>query len=167
MEIDQFTSLKPKNGGNVHFGDNSKGRVIGIGSIGNKSLTIHDVLLVDGLKHNLLSISQLSNKRFKVVFQSMCCEVIESRTSKIAFIGHRHLNVYIVDFCDIASMDVIAKLSKRDLVHGLPKLVLKKDHVCDACVKGKQTRVCFNLKNVVSTSRPLQLLHIDLCGPTM
>ncbi|KAJ0077105.1 hypothetical protein Patl1_35904 [Pistacia atlantica] len=48
-----FTLLKSKNGGNVTFGDNSKGKIIGIGSIGNKSLPIHDVLLVDGLKHNL------------------------------------------------------------------------------------------------------------------
>ncbi|XP_031260626.1 uncharacterized protein LOC116118804 [Pistacia vera] len=41
-----FTSLKPKNGGNVTFADNSKGKIIGIDSTGNKSLTINDVLLV-------------------------------------------------------------------------------------------------------------------------
>ncbi|XP_031264437.1 uncharacterized protein LOC116122767 [Pistacia vera] len=37
-----FTSLKPKNGGNVTFGDNSKEKIIGIGSISNKSLTINE-----------------------------------------------------------------------------------------------------------------------------
>ncbi|KAJ0080770.1 hypothetical protein Patl1_11210 [Pistacia atlantica] len=52
-----FTLLKPKNEGNVHFGDNSKGRVIGIGSISNKSLNIRDMLLYKGLKHKLLSHS--------------------------------------------------------------------------------------------------------------
>ncbi|KAJ0078105.1 hypothetical protein Patl1_36920 [Pistacia atlantica] len=56
-----FTTLKSKSGGKVTFSDNSKGKVIGIGSIGNKSLTINDVLLIDGLKHNLLSIGQLSD----------------------------------------------------------------------------------------------------------
>ena len=51
------------------FGDNGKGRIIGYGSIGNNSSSlIENVLLVDGLKHNLLSISQLCDKDFKVIF---------------------------------------------------------------------------------------------------
>ena len=51
--------LKPKNGGDVTFGDNSKGHIERIGSIGNNSSTcIKNVLLVNSLKHNLLSISQ-------------------------------------------------------------------------------------------------------------
>ena len=54
----KFTSLALKDGGNVKFGDNSKGKIISIGNIGKTySLIIEDVLLVDGLKHNLLSIS--------------------------------------------------------------------------------------------------------------
>ncbi|MDD0534417.1 hypothetical protein PS000_23715, partial [Shigella sonnei] len=31
---------------------------------------------------------------------------------------------------------------------------------------GKQVRASFKSKNVVSTSRPLQLLHMDLFGPS-
>ena len=59
----QFTSLKPKYGGFVTFGDNDKEKIIGIGSIGKNSSTfIENVLLVKGLKHNLLSISQLCDK---------------------------------------------------------------------------------------------------------
>ena len=42
----------------VTFGDNSKVRVVGIGSIGLTGTTqVEQVLLVDGLKHNLLRIS--------------------------------------------------------------------------------------------------------------
>ena len=52
-----FMDLKPKNG-DVTFGDNSKGQIEGISKIGNKSfIFIENVLLVNGLKHNLLSIS--------------------------------------------------------------------------------------------------------------
>ena len=41
------------------FKDNGKGKIIGHGFIGNNSSSlIENVLLVDGLKHNLLSISQ-------------------------------------------------------------------------------------------------------------
>ena len=40
------------------FGDNRKGRIIGQSFIGNNfSSLIENVLLVDGLKHNLLSIN--------------------------------------------------------------------------------------------------------------
>ena len=56
--------LKPKNG-DVTFGDNSKGQIKGIGKIGNKFfIFIENVLLVNGLKYNLLSISQLCDKGF-------------------------------------------------------------------------------------------------------
>ena len=51
------------------FGDNGKGRIIGHGSIGhNSSFLIENVLLVDGLKHNLLSIGKLYEKCFRVIF---------------------------------------------------------------------------------------------------
>ena len=40
------------------------------------------------------------------------------------------------------------------------------DLFCDACAKGKHTRSSFKSKNCVSTSRPLELLHLDLFGPT-
>ena len=65
----QFTSLEAKNGGNVTFRDNAKGKIIGISNIGNtQTLSIHHVLLVNGSKHNLLSISQLYDMRNKVTF---------------------------------------------------------------------------------------------------
>ena len=62
----KFVILTSKDGGHVTFGDNSKGKIVGISKIGNESsLIIEDVLLVEGLKHNLLSISQLCDKGFK------------------------------------------------------------------------------------------------------
>ena len=48
------------------FGDSEKGRIIGHGSIGNNSSSlIENVLLVDGLKHNLLSIVNFVTKVLK------------------------------------------------------------------------------------------------------
>ena len=47
-------SLQRKNGGYVTFGDNAKGKIIDQGNIGNDTSSLIDnVLLVDGLKHNL------------------------------------------------------------------------------------------------------------------
>ena len=62
-------------------------------------------------------------------------------------------------------MHVISKLYRNDLVVGLPKLSFDFDKVCDACVKGKHRKNSFKTKNV-PTSRPLQLLHNDIFGPT-
>ena len=73
----KFTSLTLKDGGNVKFGDNSKGKIIGIGNISKThSLVIEDVLSVVGLKHNLLSISQLCDKGYNVIFKSIMCIII-------------------------------------------------------------------------------------------
>ena len=49
--------------GNVTFGDDAKGKIIGIGNISFKfSNIIENVLLIDKLKFNLLSISQICDK---------------------------------------------------------------------------------------------------------
>ena len=54
----KFAFLTKRNEGYATFGDNAKGRIIGQDNIGNDtSSLIESVLLVDDLKHNLLSIS--------------------------------------------------------------------------------------------------------------
>ena len=65
-----------------------------------------------------------------------------------------------------ASWRLISKLNKHNLVRGLPNLKYQSDALCEACQKGKQIKTSFNSTNIVSTSRPLELLHIDLFGPT-
>ena len=57
-------------------------------------------------------------------------------------------------------------LCKHEIVIKLPKLEFTKDKPCDACQKEIQSKSSFKLKNVVSTFRPLELIHIDLFGPT-
>ena len=86
----QFTTLKPKDEGLVTLGDNSKGKIMGIDSVGKNSFTfIERILLVKGLKYNLLSISQLCDKRCKVVFESSKCDVIDINRNKIILTWHR------------------------------------------------------------------------------
>jgi len=48
----------------------------------------------------------------------------------------------------------------------LPKLKFEKDHICEACQKGKQVKNSFKIKNVVSSLKPIELLHMDLFGPS-
>ena len=60
----------------------------------------------------------------------------------------------------------MSKLAKKNLVKGLPKVSYERNRLCDACQLGKQTRNTFKPKNIVSTTRSLELLHMDLFGPT-
>jgi len=64
------------------------------------------------------------------------------------------------------NMEHLNKLISKDLVIGLPKLQFEKERLYDAYQKGKQVRVSFKSKNIVSTTQPLQLLHMDLFGPS-
>jgi len=63
-------------------------------------------------------------------------------------------------------MQHLNKLISKELVIGLPKIKFEKDKLCGACQKGKQVKSSFHSKNVISTSKPLELLHMDLFGPS-
>ena len=189
--VSMFLQVRKYNGGYVTFGDNAKGKIVGVGKIGKSlSTSIDDVYLVDGLKHNLLSISQLCDKGYNVVFERSKCIIHEKNNNQILFTAQRCDNIYSVTLDDLNDQDVkcftsfenekwlwhrrlghasmyqISKLIKKDLVRGIPKIKFDKDIVCDACQKGKQTRTSFKPKDAVSTTRPLELLHLDLFGPT-
>ena len=78
-----FTSLSPKDGGFITFRDNNKGKIISIGNVGNKpSLIIENILLIDGLKHNLLTISQLCDKRNRIIFDKDNCTIEVPKMTK-------------------------------------------------------------------------------------
>ena len=99
---------------------------------------------MEGLKHNLISISQLCDNGFEVIFKTNTCEIKQSSCETILFSGSRIKNVYVVyldelptESCFVSlekdkwtwhkrvghvSMKTISKLSKLDLVSGLPKI---------------------------------------------
>ena len=152
----KFLSISFKQEGHVTYGDNNKGRILGRGSIRDKDiLVIHDVLYVEGLKHNLLSISQLCDKGYQVMFKSNTCEICLPNTKEVMLVGKRVNNVYLLDIstpCSIGCllskqdeswlwhrriahihMNHLNKLISKDLVIGLPKLKFERDHICEAC----------------------------------
>ena len=54
----------------VTFGDDSQGRTEGYGVLTNGPLTFRRVSYVSGLKHNLISVSQLCDAGYEVRFRS-------------------------------------------------------------------------------------------------
>jgi len=98
-DINQFSNLEKKIGGNVTFGDNGKGNIIGKGTVGNSSFPslIEDMLLVENLNYNLLSVSQLCDKGFKVVFETSKCSIIDCFSGKTIFNGNHFENIFTID----------------------------------------------------------------------
>ncbi|GJR45989.1 retrovirus-related pol polyprotein from transposon TNT 1-94 [Tanacetum coccineum] len=62
---------------NVVFGRNEKSKIINKGTITHKSLTINDVSHVDNINFNLLSMSQICDKKCKVVFGETGSEILK------------------------------------------------------------------------------------------
>jgi len=106
--------------------------------------------LVDGLEHNLLSISQFCDNGYDVMFEKTNCTVINKDDNSIVFKGKRIENVYKINFSELVDQKVI---------------FLRSNALCGACQKGKIVKSSIKTKDIVSTSRHLELLHIDLFGP--
>ncbi|GJY29792.1 putative ribonuclease H-like domain-containing protein [Tanacetum coccineum] len=186
------------NGGPVTFGG-SKGYITGKGKIKTGKLDFEDVCFVKELQHfNLFSVSQICDKKNKVLFTDSECLVLSPEfklpdENQVLLRIPRQNNMYSFNLenivpsgglaCLIAKATIdesnkwhrrlghvnfknLNKLVKGNLVRGLPSKIFQNDHTCVACQKGKQHKASCKAKSVSSISHSLQLLHMDLFGPT-
>ena len=90
----------------MRFADGVKAKVIGLGNVGkDDSHKISDVLLVNGLTHNLLSISQFCDLDLDVIFKKNGCFVKDS-SGKTILQGKRLGNTYVIHLKDLEDQDV-------------------------------------------------------------
>lgn len=170
--------------GKVTFGDGAKGTVLGVGNVKSQDQPdLVSVYLVDGLKANLISISQLCDEGLKVVFTKIDCQALDDkgnmvlegirsgnncymwRPSKTCFsatesqldLWHKrmgHMNV-----------NGMQRIVKANVVRGVPKLEEASGSVCKACCQGKQIKVQHKQVKEITSKRVLELVHMDLMGP--
>ncbi|KAJ9544442.1 hypothetical protein OSB04_024149 [Centaurea solstitialis] len=183
-----ISDYRDEKGPLVTFGGTGKGQTRGYGTLTNGVTTFKRVAYVEGLMHNLLSISQLCDKNQKVSFSKKKCNV-KNRHKEVILIGARKADVYIINmntstdnvcFVSRASTDInwlwhkrlsylnfktLNQLSINKLVTGLPDFRFTKVSLCSACEKGKQTMASFKSKQISSISSPLHLLPMDIFGP--
>ena len=190
-ERSMFTSLQLNHDAQeIVFGDSGKGEVVGVGKIPiSNDQSISNVLLVDSLSYNLLSISQLCEMGYNCLFTNEGVQILRRDDSSIAFTGRLKGKLYLVDFtttrvtpetCLMAKSSMgwlwhrrlahvgmrnLVKLQKGEHILGLTNVVFEKDKVCGACQARKQHGVPHPSKNIVSTTRSSELLHMDLFGP--
>jgi hypothetical protein len=87
----------------VTFGEDKKGKVLGTGVIKvNDCFTLNDVALVDRLRYNLLSVSQLCDADLSVLFHKFDSHVLDSCGKHVCGIS-RIGNVFQTDFSSAQS----------------------------------------------------------------
>ena len=64
-----------------------------------------------------------------------------------------------------ASYKHLSIVSKHESILGIPKLNRVNNMVCGPCQLGKQMKAKHPSTQTSTTSRPLELLHLDLMGP--
>ncbi|GKB14342.1 retrovirus-related pol polyprotein from transposon TNT 1-94 [Tanacetum coccineum] len=155
-----FSTYKAYNRDNVIIGSNLRGNIIGKGKICDNKCRVtfseHDSEITKdgkvigrGIRKKGLYVMKLGNKPK----DKICLATIDENST----LWHRRLGH--------ANMRLIQSLASKELVRNLPKLKFDQ-HFCDACKIGKQAHASHKAKNIVSTTRCLELLHMDLFGPS-
>ena len=151
-----FTSLDEEVDGQerITFGDNSKGKVKGLGKVViSNNHSISNVLYIALLSFNLLSIGQLYDLGFQCLFTEKEVIVSKKDDDQVIFKEFRY-NLYLVDFTSEdanlktclftkttlgwlwhrrlthVGMSSLKKLMKNDLVRGLKDVKFEKDKLC-------------------------------------
>ncbi|KAK1667199.1 hypothetical protein QYE76_055358 [Lolium multiflorum] len=171
----------------VSFGDNSTSEVLGFGKVVvAHNITLVDVMLLKTLGYNLLSVSALGKMGFTVFIDKDIVVLLWSKTLKVAFVGYREHNLYVVDFSGTTTSSAMCLFGKADvgwlwhrrLAHVNMRTLQslhKGNHIMGlmenvsfatrACVEGKMHDSPHPSKTIISSKRILELLHVDLFGP--
>jgi hypothetical protein len=184
---DIFVTLKKEKDGSVSFGNDNSTKIIGKGTIklGSKDAMEENVLLVENMKHNLLSVSQMCDQGHTLLFNSKKCEIRKEGSGRLVATTIRTPNnIYILneigkERCCLGKedeswlwhrrmghmhFDNLVKINRKEVVREMPEISKPTNTMCKHCQHGKQTRVEFRTKEY-STTKPLEIVHTDLCGP--
>ena len=124
----------------VTSGDNSKGKVLGLGKVAiSHDSSIQNGMLVESLGYNLISISRVADFGFNVIFTKVDCQVFYIDNHNMVFTSFHKGDLYIVDFTKKSKpcTCIIGKSSKGWLWHrrlghvGMRNLdrLIKGDHI--------------------------------------
>ncbi|KAH9678563.1 hypothetical protein KPL71_025767 [Citrus sinensis] len=181
-ELDETTISKVRIGNGAHIAVKSKGTVAIEGHTGLK--LIYDVLYVPEINQNLLSVTQLLEKGYKVLFEDKNCVIKDAKDKEVFKVQmkgksfaldlmkeehasvHREDNITVLWHKRLGHFYHITLLymKNNNLVKGLPELE-EESPKCAACQYGKQTRIPFQQNKTWRAIQRLQLIHTDVGGP--
>nr|GEX89338.1 retrovirus-related Pol polyprotein from transposon TNT 1-94 [Tanacetum cinerariifolium] len=150
--------------GTVKFGNDQIAPILGYGDLVQGAIMIKWVYYVEGLNHNLFSISQFYDAELEVAFSKSTCYIRDLKGNDL-LTGFRGTDLYSITLQDTNSpnliclmakatssqtwlwhrrlsylnFDTINLLPKNDIMIGLPKLKFIKVHLCSSSsINGKK-----------------------------
>lgn len=148
---------------------------------------LKNVLFVQNLNCNLMSIRSLTKKGFKIVFEGDRAHItLNGKTIFVAELSGKLYEVVLYTANDeyagfvggqinkdlwhhrLAHLNVadMKRMFEREMVRGIEKLKIDNaSEICESCIFGKQSRLPFPRKNEPRSNRILELIHTDVCGP--
>ena len=96
----KFVSLKENKDGTMSFGNNGSSNVIGWGivTLGSKYALAKNVILVENMNQNLLSVGQMCDQEHTILFNSTKCEIRKGRYREIvATTSLAQNDIYVLD----------------------------------------------------------------------
>eukprot|EP00253_Pinus_taeda_P001532 PITA_01532 len=168
----------------IALGDDMIYPVKGVGNVSlklNQGNTIHlqDVLYVLDLKKNLVSISAMEDKGYKVTFSNGKVHKWKNNVKYVFTLGFRVDSLYQVGGSSLGVMSCDTTLQSelwhrrfshlhykalpdvRQMVTGMPEFQVEKEGVCLGCAEGKLKKGPFP-SSQSKTSDILQLVHADI-----
>ncbi|KAK1372595.1 hypothetical protein POM88_028788 [Heracleum sosnowskyi] len=110
-----LSDFEKKAGPKVSYGDGNIGHTLGYGNIVIGNVIIQNVALVEGLKHNLLSISQITDRGYHVNFYESHCEITSKKDGKVILTGYRRGNIYEANLHSATDGTMTCLLSKASV----------------------------------------------------
>lgn len=175
-----FTQLEETQGEYVTFSSGDTVKILGVRTIVTPDIPrLTEALYVQGFKHNLVSISQICDKRYKLNSIKMDTWLKFTKTSDNSHVIDLHPQEG--DTCLKSQKDEtnlwhqrlghfnfrdLPNHSKKGIIKDLLKLSKIDNLVCKDYQMGKQTKVPHKKTTQIGTSRPLELLYMDLADPT-
>ena len=100
----------------VTYANKSKSKVLGFGKVVvAHDITLVNVMLVETLGYNLLSVCALGKMGFSVFIHNDLVVLMWSKSLKVAFVGYVEHDLYVVDFSGQATTSVMCLFGKADV----------------------------------------------------
>ncbi len=189
-EKNKFTMLDETYKAQVRLGNDKQVQIQGKGNVvvcsNGRKRTIKDVHYALGLAHNLISVGQLVEHGYSVIFENDLCCVKTSTGHKVLESNMTDNKMFPVEFectdrCLITGtksndsekwhqryghlyIQGLKLLANKEMVTGLPSIG-ELEKVCEGCALGKQTRKPFPKGKAKRDNQKLELIHTDICGP--
>ncbi|KAJ4817458.1 polyprotein [Rhynchospora pubera] len=184
-QLDETHKLKVKLGDDKVINVEGKGTVAVQTSQHNTRL-LYDVYFIPQLTQNLLSIGQLIENGYSVIFEERKCTITDKATQQIMAVVEMATNkLFPLEISSVEEKVMTTKLSnpseiwhlryghlnvnglkllsQKQMVFGLPEI--KEIGLCEGCAYGKQSRLPFPKDHAMRASQVLEIVHTDLCGP--